>query len=117
MPHRYPTRFQENKLKMVQVNQAIDHKNHLMDEVSAVTTYGERLEKLIFLYEYVRDTPILMESVVGFREDVREKLNILEGLLIEKSRRLNPIDPYHATIEFLILNAMSLIDDIRAKYY
>ena len=117
MYHRYPTRFQENKLKMTQVNQAIDHKNHLTDDVSKVTTYGERLEKIIHLYEYVRDTPILMESVDGFREDVREKLNILEELLFEKSHRLNPFDPYHSTIEFLILNAMSLIDDIRAKYY
>jgi hypothetical protein len=117
MTHRYPTRFQENKLKTIQVNQAIDHKNHLMDEIVTVNTYGERLEKLIFLYEYVRDTPILMESVVGFREDVREKLNILEELLIEKSHKLNPFDPYHGTIEFLIRNAMSVIDDIRAKYY
>ena len=96
MSHRYPT---------------------LTDEVSKVNTYAERLKKLIFLYEYVRDTPILMESVVGFREDVREKLNILEELLIEKSHRLNPFDPYHGTIEILILNAMSVIDDIRAKYY
>jgi hypothetical protein len=117
MSHRYPTRFQENKLQMAQVNQAIDHKNHLADEASNVTTYGQRLEKIIHLYEYVRDTPILMESVVGFREDVREKLNILEELLFEKSHRLNPFDPYHGTIEFLILNAMSVIDDIRTKYY
>jgi hypothetical protein len=117
MSHRYPTRFQENKIKTIRVNHAIDHKNHLTDEVSKVNTYAERLKKLIFLYEYVRDTPILMESVVGFREDVREKLNILEELLIEKSHRLNPFDPYHGTIEILILNAMSVIDDIRAKYY
>jgi hypothetical protein len=116
MSHRYPTRFQDNK-KTIQVNQAINHKNYLADDVHTVTTYGERLEKIIHLYEYVRDTPILMESVVGFREDVREKLNILDELLIEKSHKLNPFDPYHGTIEFLIHNAMSVIDDIRAKYY
>ena len=117
MSHRYPTRFQENKLKMAQVNEAIDHKNYLADEVSTVTTYGERLEKIIALYKYVFDTPILMESVDGFRDDVWEKLNLLEELLLEKSHKLNPFDPYHNTIEFLILNAMSLIEDIRAKYY
>jgi len=117
MSHRYPTRFQENKLKLIQVNQAIDHKNHLADEVSKVNTYAERLEKIINLYEYIRDTPILMESVDGFREDVREKLNIFEELLFEKSHKLNPFDMTHMRIEILILNAMSLIDDIRAKYY
>lgn len=117
MSHRYPTRFQENKLKMAEVNQAIDHKDYLADEVSKVNTYGERLEKLIHLYEYVRDTPVLMESVDGFREDVWEKLNLLEELLLEKSHKLNPFDPYHGTIEFLILTAMSLIEDIRAKYW
>ena len=82
-----------------------------------MNTYGERLQKLIRLYEYVRDTPILMETVEGFREDVWEKLNILEELLIEKSHKLNPFDPYHGILEFLILNAMSLIQDIRTKYY
>lgn len=117
MSHRYPTRFQAARLKENRVNQAIDRKNHLTADVCKVNTYGERLEKVIFLYEYVRDTPILMESVDGFREDVREKLNILEELLIEKSHKLNPFDPYHGTIEFLILNAMSVIDDIRTKYW
>ena len=117
MSHRYPTRFQENKLQMALVNQAIDHKNHLADEVSKVITYGERLEKLIHLYKYVLDTPVLMESVDGFREDVWEKLNLLEELLLEKSHKLNPFDPCHGTIEFLILDAMYLIDDIRTKYY
>jgi hypothetical protein len=117
MSHRYPTRFQANKFKMAEVNQAINHKNHLTDEVSKVNTYGERLEKLIFLYKYVLDTPVLMESVDGFRDDVWEKLNILEELLIEKSHKLNPFDPYHGTIEFLILDAMSLINDIRTKYW
>ena len=117
MSHRYPTRFQANKFKMAEVNQAINHKNHLTDEVSKVNTYGERLEKLIHLYKYVFDTPVLMESVDGFRDDVWEKLNILEELLIKKSNKLNPFDPCHNTIEFLILNAMSLIEDIRSKYY
>ncbi len=117
MSHRYPTRFQAMRLKENKVNHAIDHKNRLADEVSKVNTYGERLEKVIQLYEYVRDTPILMESVQGFRGDVWEKLNILEELLIEKSQKLNSFDPYHGTIEFLILNAMTLIDDIRAKYW
>jgi hypothetical protein len=117
MSHRYPTRFQENKLQMAQVNQAIDHKNYLADEVSKANTYGERLEKIINLYEYIRDTPILMESVDGFRDDVQEKLNILEELLFEKSHKLDPFNSYDGTIEFLILNARSLIDDIRTKYY
>jgi hypothetical protein len=117
MSHRYPTRFQENKLQTTQVNQALDHKNHLADEVSKVTTYAERLERLIQLYEYVRDTPILMESVDGFREDVREKLNILEEMLIEKSRKLNPFNMSDMYIEVHIHIAMTLIDDIRAKYY
>jgi hypothetical protein len=117
MTHRYPTRFQENKLQMAQVNQAINHKNYLADDVHTVTTYAARLEKIIHLYEYIRDTPILMESVDGFREDVQEKLNIFEELLFEKSHKLNPFDPYHGTIEFLIRIAMSVIDDIRAKYY
>jgi hypothetical protein len=117
MSHRYPTRFQANKLKMSQVNQAIDHKNHLADEVSKVNTYAERLEKIIHLYEYIRDTPILMESVDGFREDVQEKLNIFEELLIEKSHKLDPFNSSHMRIEIIILNAMSLIDDIRTKYY
>lgn len=117
MTHRYPTRFQENKLKMADVNKAIDHKNHLIEEVSKVNTYADRLEKLIHLYEYVRDTPILMESVDGFREDVWEKLNILEELLIEKSQKLDPFNMTHVYIEVHIHIAMSLIEDIRAKYY
>jgi len=117
MSHRYPTRFQENKLQMTQANQALDHKNHLADEVSKVTTYAERLERLIQLYEYVLNTPILMESVEGFREDVREKLNILEEMLIEKSHKLNPFDATHMRIEILITIAKSLIQDIRTKYY
>lgn len=117
MSHRYNTRFQAARLKENKVNQAIDRKNHLTADVCKVNTYGERLEKVIQLYEYVRDTPILIESVQGFREDVWEKLNILEELLIEKSHKLNPFDPYHGTIEFLILDAMTLIDDIRAKYW
>jgi hypothetical protein len=117
MSHRYPTRFQENKLKMAQVNEAIDHKNHLVDEVSTVTTYAARLEKIIHLYEYIRDTPILMESVDGFRDDVWEKLNLLEELLIEKSQRLDPFNMTHGYIEVHIQIAMSLIEDIRAKYY
>jgi hypothetical protein len=82
-----------------------------------VTTYADRLEKIIHLYEYVRDTPILMESVDGFREDVWEKLNLLEELLIEKSHKLNPFDMTHMYIEVHIQIAMSLIEDIRAKYY
>ena len=102
---------------MALVNQAIDHKNHLADEVSTVITYGERLEKLIFLYKYVLDTPVLMESVDGFREDVWEKLNLLEELLIEKSQRLDPFNMTHGYIEVHIQIAMSLIEDIRAKYY
>lgn len=117
MSHRYPTRFQENKLKMVQVNQAIDHKNYLADDVHTVTTYAARLEKIITLYEYVHDTPILMESVDGFREDVQEKLNLLEELLIEKSQKLDPFNMTHGYIEGHIHIAMSLIEDIRAKYY
>jgi hypothetical protein len=117
MSHRYPTRFQANKLQMAQVNQAIDHKNYLADEVSRVNTYGERLEKVINLYKYIRDTPILMESVDWLRDDVWEKLNILEELLIEKSHKLDPFNSYDGTIEFLILDAMSVIDDIRAKYW
>lgn len=117
MSHRYPTRFQANKLNMVQVNQAINHKNYLADDVHTVTTYAERLEKIIHLYEYVRDTPILMESVDGFREDVQEKLNIFEELLFEKSHKLNPFDMTHMRIEILITIAMSLIQDIRTKYY
>jgi hypothetical protein len=99
------------------VNQAIDHKKHLADEVAKVTTYGERLEKIINLYEYIHDTPILMESVDGFRDDVKEKLDILEELLLEKSHKLDPFNSYDGTIEFLILNAMTLIDNIRTKYY
>ena len=102
---------------MAQLNQAIDHKNHLADEVSRVNTYGERLEKVINLYKYIRDTPILMESVDWLRDDVWEKLNILEELLIEKSHKLDPFNSYDGTIEFLILDAMSVIDDIRAKYW
>lgn len=117
MSHRYPTRFQENRIKMILVNQAIDRKNHLMEEVSKVNTYAERLEKLIHLYEYVRDTPILMESVDGFREDVWEKLNILEELLIEKSHKLDPFNMSDMYIEGHIHIAMSLIEDIRAKYW
>jgi hypothetical protein len=117
MSHRYPTRFQENKLKMVQVNQAIDYKNHLTDEVVKVNTYAERLERLIQLYEYVLNTPILMETVEGFRADVWEKLNILEELLVEKSHKLNPFDMTHMRIEILINIAMSLVQDIRTKYY
>ena len=117
MSHRYPTRFQENKLQMAQVKQAIDHKKHLADEVAKVTTYGERLEKIINLYEYIHDTPILMESVDGFREDVQEKLNIFEELLFEKSQRLDPFHSSDGYIEVHIHIAMSLIDDIRAKYY
>jgi hypothetical protein len=102
---------------MVQVNQAIDYKNHLTDEVVKVNTYAERLERLIQLYEYVRDTPILMESVDGFREDVWEKLNLLEELLIEKSQKLDPFNMTHGYIEGHIHIAMSLIDDIRSKYW
>jgi len=117
MSHRYPTRFQANKLNMVQVNQAINHKNYLADDVHTVTTYAERLEKIINLYEYVRDTPILMESVDGFREDVWEKLNLLEELLIEKSQKLDPFNMTHGYIEGHIHIAMSLIDDIRSKYW
>jgi len=117
MSHRYPTRFQANKLKMAQVNQAIDHKNALAAEVSKVNTYAARLERIITLYEYVRDTPILMESVDGFREDVQEKLNLLEELLIEKSQKLDPFNMTHGYIEVHIHIAMSLIDDIRTKYY
>jgi len=117
MSHRYPTRFQENKLQMALVNQAIDHKNHLADEASTVTTYAARLEKIITLYEYVRDTPILMESVDGFREDVQEKLNLLEELLIEKSNKLDPFHMSDGYIEVLIRIATSLIEDIRSKYY
>jgi hypothetical protein len=117
MSHRYPTRFQENKLQMAQVNQAIDHKNHLADEAAKVTTYAARLERIVTLYEYIRDTPILMESVDGFREDVCEKLNLLEELLIEKSRKLDPFHSSDGYIEVLIHIATSLIEDIRAKYY
>lgn len=117
MSHRYPTRFQQNKLQMALVNQAIDRKNHLMDEVSKVNTYTDRLDKLIHLYEYIRDTPILMESVDGFREDVWDKLNILEKLLIEKSQRLDPFNMTHGYIEVYIHIAMTLIEDIRNKYY
>ncbi len=117
MTHRYPTRFQAAQVKKNKVNQAIDHKNDLADKVSKVNSYGERLERIIHLYEYVRDTPVLMESVVGFREDVWEKLNLLEELLFEKSQKLDPFDPYHGTIEFLIRVAMTLIDEIRAKYW
>jgi hypothetical protein len=116
MSHRYPTRFQENKLKLIQVNQAIDHKNHLADEVSTVNTFAARLEKIINLYEYIRDTPILMESVDGFREDVQEKLNILEELLFEKSQKLDPFNMTDMYIEGHIHIAMSLIEDIRTKY-
>ena len=117
MSHRYPTRFQENRIKMILVNQAIDRKNNLMDEVSKVNTYADRLEKIIHMYEYVRDTPILMETLGDFRDDVWEKLNILEELLIEKSQKLDPFDAYHSHIEVLIHRAMFLIEDIRAKYY
>jgi hypothetical protein len=117
MSHRYPTRFQENKLKMVQLNQALDHKTHLADKVSSVNTYATRLERIITLYEYVRDTPILMESVDGFRDDVWEKLNILEELLLEKSHKLDPFNMYDMQIEILIYSAMALIDEIRAKYW
>ncbi len=102
---------------MVQVNQAINHKNYLADDVHTVTTYAARLEKIITLYEYVHNTPILMEAVEGFRADVWEKLNILEELLVEKSHKLNPFDMTHMRIEILITIAMSLIEDIRAKYY
>jgi len=117
MSHRYPTRFQENKLKMVQVNQANDRMDRLSDEVVAAIRYEERLEKLIQMYEYVFNTPILMETVEGFRADVLEKLNILEELLIEKSHKLNPFDMTHMRIDILITIAMSLIQDIRTKYY
>ena len=117
MSHRYPTRFQENRIKLILVNQAIDRKNRLMDEVSKVNTYTDRLEKIIHLYEYVRDTPILMESVDGFRDDVWEKLNILEELLIEKSQKLDPFNMTDMYIEVHIRIAMSLIEDIRAKYW
>ena len=117
MTHRYPTRFQENRIKMVQVNQAIDHKNDLADEVSKVNTYTTRLERIITLYEYVRDTPILMESVNGFREDVWEKLNLLEELLFEKSQKLDPFHMSDGYIDVLISIAMTLIEDIRAKYW
>lgn len=122
MTHRYLTRFQaarlkENRIKMILVNQAIDRKNHLMDEVSKVNTYTDRLERIIHLYEYVRDTPILIESVDGFRDDVWEKLNILEELLIKKSQKLKLFDMSHMHIEVQIHIAMSLIEDIRAKYW
>jgi len=117
MTHRYPTRFQAAQVKKNKVNQAIDHKNDLADKVSKVNSYGERLERIIHLYEYVRDTPILMESVVGFREDVWEKLNLLEELLFEKSQKLDPFHSSDGTIEFLIRVAMTLIDEIRAKYW
>jgi hypothetical protein len=117
MTHRYPTRFQENRIKMVQVNQAIDHKNDLADEVSKVNSYASRLERIITLYEYVRDTPILMESVNGFRDDVWEKLNLFEELLFEKSQKLDPFHSSDLYIEVLISIAMSLIEDIRAKYW
>jgi hypothetical protein len=102
---------------MIQVNQAIDHKNHLAAEVSSVNTYAARLERIITLYEYVRDTPILMESVDGFSDDVWEKLNILEELLIEKSQKLDPFHSSDGYIEVLISIAMSLIEEIRAKYW
>jgi len=88
-----------------------------MDEVCKVNTYTDRLQKLIHLYEYVRDTPILMESVDGFRNDVWDKLNILEKLLIKKLQRLNPFDVSHTYIQIHIHIAMSLINDIRAKYW
>jgi uncharacterized protein YoxC len=117
MTHRYNTRFQAAQVKKNKVNQAIDHKNDLADRVSKVNSYGERLERIITLYEYVRDTPILMESVNGFREDVWEKLNLLEELLFEKSQKLDPFHSSDGTIEFLIRVAMTLIDEIRAKYW
>jgi hypothetical protein len=117
MTHRYPTRFQENRIKMIQVNQAIDYKNDLATEVSLVNSYASRLERIITLYEYVRDTPILMESVVGFRDDVWEKLNLLEELLFEKSQKLDPFHSSDGYIEVLISIATTLIEDIRAKYW
>jgi nicotinate-nucleotide pyrophosphorylase len=123
MTHRYLTRFQaarlkENRIKMILVNQAIDRKNHLMEEVSKVNTYAERLEKLIRLYEYVRDTPILMDTLNGFREDVWEKLNILEELLLEKSQKIDPsVSEYDRRVEKLIDRAFDVIEDIRAEYW
>lgn len=88
-----------------------------MNDVTKVSTYSDRLEKLIRLYEYIRDTPILIESVDGFRDDVWEKLNILEELLIKKSQKLNLFDMSHMHIEVQIHIAMSLINDIRVKYW
>ena len=117
MTHRYPTRFQENRIKMIQVNQAIDYKNDLAAEVSLVNSYASRLERIITLYEYVRDTPILMESVDGFRDDVWEKLNLLEELLFEKSQKLDPFHSSDGYTEVLISIATTLIEDIRAKYW
>ena len=117
MTHRYNTRFQAARLKENKVNHAIDHKNDLADEVSLVNTYASRLERIITLYEYVRDTPVLMESVNGFRDDVWEKLNILEELLFEKSQKLDPFHSSDGYIEVLISIAMTLIEDIRAKYW
>ena len=117
MTHRYNTRFQAARLKENKVNQAIDHKNRLADEVSKVNTYASRLERIITLYEYVRDTPVLMESVNGFRDDVWEKLNTLEELLFEKSQKLDPFHSSDGYIEVLISIAMTLIEDIRAKYW
>jgi hypothetical protein len=102
---------------MILVNQAIDRKNQLANTVASVNTYEERLERVIHLYEYVHETPILMETLEDFREDVWDKLAILEDLLLEKQQKLDFDDERDARIHTLICRAMFLIEDIRTKYW
>jgi len=124
MAHRYPTRFQENRIKMIQARQANDHLNRLNDNVTDAVSYEERLKKLICLYQYVYETPILIEKMEGFREDVWDKLNILEELLLEKLQTLcygtstdEARNAYDGRVHELICHAMFLIEDIRTKYW
>lgn len=106
------------------MNRATEHLDRLQDDVVATIRYEERLKKLIHLYEYVLDTPILIETQKDFREDVWNRLNVLEELLTQKLQKLcygtsteEEINARDERIHILICHAMFVINDIRTKYY